>query len=47
MLLITGIVMSVLFASKDGALRAPVPEMEERIWQSLSSLIAPSTQVTP
>ncbi|HSP92707.1 MAG TPA: TetR/AcrR family transcriptional regulator, partial [Vicinamibacterales bacterium] len=34
MLLITGIVMSFLFATKDGALHAPGPDMEERIWQT-------------
>jgi AcrR family transcriptional regulator len=47
MLIITGIVMSVLFASKDGALDAPVPEIEDRIWRSLAPLMAPPTQVTP
>jgi AcrR family transcriptional regulator len=46
MLLITGIVMSFLFAMKDGALPAPVPDMEERVWRTISSLLAPATQAT-
>jgi AcrR family transcriptional regulator len=46
MLLITGIVMSFLFAMKDGALPASVPDMEGRIWQTISSLLAPARQAT-
>lgn len=46
MLLITGTVMSFLFAKKDGALDAAVPDMEQRIWQTISSLLAPATQST-
>lgn len=45
-LLITGIVMSFLFATKDGALHASIPDMEERIWRTISSLLAPPTQAT-
>ncbi len=44
MLLVTGIVMSFLFATKDGALHEPVTDMEARIWQTISSLLAPPTQ---
>lgn len=45
-LLVSGMVMSFLFATKDGALAAPVDEMEKRCWQSLLSLIA-RKQVIP
>ncbi len=45
-LLITGIVVSFLLATKDGALHASIPDMEERIWQTISSLLAPPTQAT-
>jgi AcrR family transcriptional regulator len=45
-LLITGSVMSFLLATKDGALPVPVPDMKERIWQTISSLLAPATQAT-
>lgn len=38
-LLITGMVMGFLFASKDGALTVPVDEMERRIWQTLRSML--------
>ncbi len=46
MLLITGTVVSFLLATKDGSMQAPVPDMEERIWQTISSLLAPATQAT-
>jgi AcrR family transcriptional regulator len=46
MLLITGIVMSVLIAAKDGALHAPVPDMDARVWEAISSLLTPAPQVT-
>lgn len=45
-LLVTGMVMSFLFATKDGALPAPVEEMEKRAWQTLLSALG-SKQVTP
>lgn len=38
-LLVTGMVMSFLFATKDGALATPVDEMEKRCWQTLLSMI--------
>lgn len=38
-LLVTGTVMSFLFATKDGALPAPVEEMEKRSWRTLLSAL--------
>lgn len=38
-LLVTGMVMSVLFATKDGSLAAPVDVMEKRCWQTLRSML--------
>lgn len=37
--LVTGTVMGFLFAAKDGALPAPIGEMERRCWQTLRSLL--------
>ena len=45
-ILITGMVMGVLFAAKDGALTAPIAEMGERCWRTLESMLQPE-QVTP
>ncbi len=46
-LLITGMAMGFLFASKDGALTAPIDEMERRCWQTVRSILAPERkQVT-
>ncbi len=39
-LLVTGMVMSFLFASKDGALSTGLEEMAERSWQVLLSMLA-------
>lgn len=39
-LLTTGTVMGFLFAAKDGALPAPVAEMETRAWHTLRSALA-------
>jgi AcrR family transcriptional regulator len=44
-ILITGMVMGVLFAAKDGALTAPIAEMGERCWRTLESMLQP-VQVT-
>jgi AcrR family transcriptional regulator len=38
-LLVTGMVMSFLFASKDGALRGSAGEMRERAWQMLLAML--------
>lgn len=45
-LLFSGMVMSFLFAAKDGAFTAPVAEMEKRVWHSLLSMLE-RKQVTP
>lgn len=45
-ILITGMVMGSLFAAKDGALTAPIAEMNERILRTLRLLLEP-TQVMP
>lgn len=37
--LINGLVMSILFASKDGALDAPIEQVARRTWQTLRSLL--------
>ena len=37
--LVTGMVMGFLFAAKDGALPAPIGEMERRCWQTLRSML--------
>ena len=38
-LLVTGMVMAFLFAAKDGALPAPVGEMEKRAWKTVRSML--------
>ena len=38
-LLVTGMMMGFLFAAKDGALPAPIGEMEKRCWQTLRSAL--------
>lgn len=45
-LLVTGMVMGFLFASKDGALLSPIGEMEKRTWYTFRSMIE-KKKVTP
>ncbi|MCA9595441.1 MAG: TetR/AcrR family transcriptional regulator [Myxococcales bacterium] len=40
-LLITGMAMGFLFAAKDGAVTAPVTEVEERCWQTVRVMLEP------
>ena len=40
-LLITGMAMGFLYATKDGALTAPIAEMENRCWQTVRLILAP------